>query len=232
MDNASAFEEKGIFKSIQRDLKLRFLLRKPDGYKPARLWPLVIFLHGAGEKDHDLQTVMKGALPRVILEGMKFPYWLACPQCPAELSGWPIEDLAILLDELIKMYPVDPKRVYLTGVSMGGRGTWEFAYDHAAKLAAIMPVCGFGIPNLAPRLNKLPIWAFHGAKDEILPVARTNEMILALQQAGNPALFTSFPELGHNCGAEVYRNPSTWQWLAVQEGSDQTNGRRKPNLGR
>jgi predicted peptidase len=178
----------------------------------------MLFLHGAGEKGDDPQRILAAALPKAITESSQaFPFWLLCPQCPLHRSGWQIETIVQLLDDLADQLPIDRSRIYATGVSMGGRGVYELAYDYGNSLAAIVPICAFGIPNLAPRLSGLPIWAFHGELDEVVPLARGAEMVEALLHVGSPTRFTTLQGEGHNIGSFVYKQPELWQWLLSQQ---------------
>ncbi|WNR45257.1 carboxylesterase family protein [Paenibacillus roseipurpureus] len=202
----------------QRERRLQYLVFQPTcaTNSGARL-PLLLYLHGAGSKGEDLQQVEQSVLPQTLVEtGLPFPFVLVCPQCPGSRSGWQSDILAELLDELIPALNIDPSRIYATGISMGGRGVYELAYDYGDRLAAIVPLCAFGIPNLAPRLQELPIWAFHGDQDEVLPLARGQEMADALQGVGSPSLFTRLEGLGHDIGETVYRSNELWEWLLEQ----------------
>lgn len=193
----------------------RCLVHEPDGPAPGAGWPLVLFLHGAGEKGCDLDALRAAPLPRVLSGGLRPPARVVCPQCP-DGPGWPTERLLALVDALAADPAVDAARLHVTGVSMGGRGTWELAYWCADRLAGIAPVCGFGIPNLAPRLADLPVWAFHGAADEVLPAARSREMHDALRPLNPRACLTVLSGAGHEIGEAVYARPELWRWLLRQ----------------
>lgn len=214
---SAAFEPVSFTRTVTRTFRMNCLIRYPPHNQDERLWPTVLFLHGAGAKGDDLGKVKNEALPRLVREGMDFPFLLVCPQCPEKLPGWPINDLAVLVSALHDQHRLDPERLYLTGISMGGRGVWEYAYWHADTLAAIVPLCGPSIPTLAPRLKDLPVWAFHGQEDDVVPVQRSEEMVAALERAGNPGVrFTRFAGVGHNCGRAAYDSPELWHWLARQ----------------
>ena len=214
------FQPVSFTRIVTRTVAMNYLIRYPAAYSTDRSWPSVLFLHGAGGKGDDLGKVQNEVLPRLVSEGRDFPFLLVCPQCPEGLPGWPIDDLAVLIGALKDQLPVDPERLYLTGISMGGRGAWEYAYWHADDLAAIVPLCGPGIPNLTPRLKDLPVWAFHGEEDDIVPVQRSEEMAAALKAAGNPNVrFTRLAGVGHNCGQAAYGSPELWRWLARQRRS-------------
>jgi predicted peptidase len=117
----------------------------------------------------------------------------------------------------LRKYRIDKDRVYLTGLSMGGYGTWALAAAHPEKFAAIAPICGGGNPAEAAKLARLPIWVFHGAKDPTVPIERSKEMVEAIKAAGGDAKFTIYPEAGHDSWTETYNNPELYQWLLAQK---------------
>lgn len=195
-------------RTVTRELRLDHLLQVPDGDGP---FPLVLYLHGAGAKGDDLGLVAREALPQ--RAGGSRPIVLACPQCPAARSGWPIDDLMALLDHLLATQPIDPRRVVVTGVSMGGRGAWEMAYDHAGRLAGIVPVCAFAIPTLAPRVGRLPVWMHHGDHDAVVPISSAERMYDAMTAAGAPPRFTRHAGCGHDLAGRVY-DETFWAWAA------------------
>jgi predicted peptidase len=210
-------EHVSLRRIVTRTMGLECAVRPPDDESEGP-WPAVVFLHGAGAKGSDLAQVRRETLPRLVFDKeMPFPFLLACPQCPADAPGWPLEDLLVTLETLLERYPIDPARLYLTGISMGGRGTWEFAFWHPEMLAAIVPVCGPSLPTLAPRLKNLPVWTIHGALDDVVPVARTDEMVKALRATrGADVQYTRLEGIGHNCGRAAYRHLALWEWLAQQ----------------
>jgi predicted peptidase len=210
-------ENVSLRRVVTRTMGLECVVRPPNDHSDA-LWPTVVFLHGAGAKGNDLAQVRHESLPRLVFDTLiPFPFLLVCPQCPANAPGWPIEDLFVTIETIQERYPVDPDRFYLTGISMGGRGTWEFAYWYAEMLTAIVPICGPSLPNLAPRLKNLPVWTIHGTLDEVVPVERTDEMVEALRLSGNLNVrYTRQDGIGHNCGRAAYRSPELWEWLAQQ----------------
>ena len=140
---------------------------------------MILFLHGAGESGDDLSKVKIHGIPKLIESGKDFPFILVSPQSPR--GGWSSDSLNGLLDEVISKYKVDKERIYLTGLSMGGFGTWSLATAHPERFAAIAPICGGGNPARANRLKGLPIWAFHGAKDDVVPLSASESMIKALK---------------------------------------------------
>ena len=195
---------------------LDYLLFRPAGYEQSqKKWPLMLFLHGAGESGRDLAKVKTHGPPKLVETKPDFPFILVSPQSPGR--GWNPDVLNALLDDLVRTYRVDPDRVYLTGLSMGGFGTWELAAAHPEKFAAIAPICGGGNPQNAKKLARLPIWVFHGAKDPVVPVRRSQEMVDALKAAGANVKFTVYPEAHHDSWTETYANPEFYQWLLEQK---------------
>src|SRR5438067_11719457 len=142
-------------------VKTDYLLFLPEGYSKDtdKKWPLMLFLHGAGERGSDVNKVKVHGPPKIVEKRKDFPFIVVSPQCPAD-SWWRAFELLSLLDEIQKDYRVDPDRVYLTGLSMGGFGTWELASQAPQRFAAIAPICGGGNPALARRIKDLPIWVF------------------------------------------------------------------------
>ena len=196
-----------------------FLLQLPEGYSDAgrdRRWPLVLFLHGIGERGSDIQRIKNHGLPKLIGQGKRYPFIVVSPQCPDD-EWWNVLALEALIAHVAKKYRVDPDRVYLTGLSMGGYGTWALAQRHAERYAAVVPICGGGEIRHAPELRNLPLWAFHGAKDFTVPVKRSQEMIDAIKAAGGSPKLTIYPEGGHNVWDETYDNPELWTWLLAQK---------------
>jgi predicted peptidase len=194
---------------------LPYLLYTPETPADARL-PLILFLHGAGERGDDLERVRTQGLPQ-LLPNLPEPTFVVAPQCPAS-SWWTLElaTLETLLDEVQAHHPVDAARVYLTGLSMGGYGTWHLALKDPARFAALAPVCGGGIPSLAHKLRDLPIRAFHGAEDDVVPPAASEKMVEAITKAGGQATFTNYPGVGHNSWARAYAEPDLYTWMFAQ----------------
>jgi predicted peptidase len=206
-----------------RSVSLKYLLFLPKGYdsKEKKQWPLILFLHGAGERGTNVWKVAVHGPPRHVASDPDFPFILVSPQCPEERI-WSNDDLLVLLDEIIKKYSVDQSRVYLTGLSMGGYGTWSLGIAHPERFAAIAPICGGGdmiTILLAGRdkgraLKSLGVWAFHGGKDQVVPVGESERMIAALKKAGvTDVKLTIYPEAGHDSWTETYQNHEIYDWL-------------------
>lgn len=206
---------------VERLVRLRYLLYLPPGYgsDPAERWPLILFLHGMGERGDDLQMVKKHGIPRLVEEDPQFPFVVISPQCPTD-SVWTAElgALEALLDYALQEYAIDPDRVYLTGLSMGGYGTWHLATEAPDRFAAVAPVCGgglaqLGFPGKVAALREVPVWAFHGADDEVVPLEESEKMVQELEAAGGEARLTVYPECGHNSWDETYSNPELYRWF-------------------
>jgi predicted peptidase len=211
-------QEKTFEKEINVKVKLNYLLFLPEGYDKAdKPWPLVLFLHGSGESGSDLAKVKIHGPPKLVEKKKDFPFILVSPQCPNSRAGWDPAALSALLDDIVANYKVDQDRIYLTGLSMGGYGTWRLAAFAPERFAAIVPICGGGSTADAPRMKHLAIWVFHGAKDPVVPVKRSQEMVDALKAAGTDPKFTIYPDAGHDSWTATYDNPEMWHWLLEQK---------------
>jgi len=219
-----AHAEEGKKQDVQRKSRLEtqvpvrmdYLLYLPQEYESKESWPLLLFLHGAGERGDDLELVKKHGPPKLIAAGKQFPFIVVSPQCPKDRWWEPIE-LVALLDEIESKYKVDPDRISVTGLSMGGFGSWRLASYAPERLAAIVPICGGGETYWARRFAHLPVWVFHGAKDKGVPLERSEEMVEALKEKGGHPRFTIYPEAEHDSWTETYNNPKLYEWLLEQK---------------
>lgn len=198
---------------------VNYLLYFPDGYQQDTLkkWPLLLFLHGSGERGDDLEMVKKHGPPKLIEQGKKFPFIVISPQTPRQQPGWSAADLYALLQECKQRYRVDADRIYLTGLSMGGFGTWSLALEHPEEFAAIVPICGGGDTTDIWKLRNTAVWCFHGAKDNTVPLAFDQKMISALQAYNPTARLTIYPDAEHDSWTVTYNNDSLYQWLLSQK---------------
>lgn len=199
----------------QVKVQMDYLLYLPKDYDKQESWPLLLFLHGAGERGDDLETVKKHGPPKLISEGKSFPFIVVSPQCQKDRWWEPIE-LTALLDHIVKTHKVDEDRIHVTGLSMGGFGSWQLAAYTPHRFAAIAPICGGGETYWAKRFPHLPVWAFHGAKDTGVPPERSQAMIDALKKNGGKPKLTIYPEAGHDSWTETYNNPKLYEWLLEQ----------------
>lgn len=232
-------EEPSPGKQVEQQLlipngkSISYLLYLPKDYGSRAKWPLMLFLHGRGESDGPLSIVAKWGPPRRIEHGEAPPYIVVSPQCPRSPESWPQPGqqalLVALLDHVTKTYKVDEDRVYLTGLSMGGYGSWRLAADHPERFAAVVPICGAGKPSDAEQLKNLPIWVWHGTDDPAVPFQRSVEMVDAIKKAGSTTVrFTSLEGIGHNSWEAAYASPDLYQWLDKQTVS---NNRARANNG-
>jgi predicted peptidase len=184
--------------------------------------PTILYLHGSGERGSYLNHVKKHGVANVVEQQLDFRFIVISPQCPRG-EYWNIERLSTLLDEVIASYPVDIDRVYLTGLSMGGYGTWHLAAAQPERFAAIAPICGGGNPAQAHKLKNLPVWAFHGAKDHVVPLSESEIMVSALKAHDRNVKFTVYPEAEHDSWTQTYNNPELYEWFLQH--------RRQPTVG-
>jgi predicted peptidase len=197
----------------------RYLLYLPRDYdRDDRRWPLVLFLHGAGERGDDVAKVASHGPPKLVAEGRDFPFILVSPQCPAD-RVWSMAFLDALLDEVSRDYRVDLDRIYVTGLSMGGFATWSLAMEFPTRFAAIAPLCGGGAFYNACAIRDVPAWVFHGALDNVISPDRSREMVEALRSCGAQPKFTLYPDLDHDVWTKTYDDPALYDWLLSQRRS-------------
>ena len=198
----------------------QYLVHLPAGYTPdGPAWPLMIFLHGAGERGSDINLVKVHGPPKLADADPAFPFVVVSPQA-ATGTRWDAPALNALLDDVVANYAVDRDRIYVTGLSMGGFGTWDFATRYPNRVAAVAPICGGGAAWLACAMKEVPTWVFHGAKDQVVPLARSQEMVDALKACGANPKFTVYPEANHDSWTETYNNPALYEWLLSHRLSD------------
>lgn len=224
-----SFASKEFNAVIQKTVSLKYLLYLPKDYDELNIeldqesfgigpkkFPLIIFLHGMGERGDDLEKVKIHGLPKQIDAGQDFDFIVACPQCPDnKFWGETLEDEFIsFLKDLIEKYNVDTSKIYLTGLSMGGFGTWYYGYKYTNAFAALAPVCG-GISHSVSfeAYKDIPIWNFHGAKDAAVPLERSTSIVNALNDIGGNIKFTVYPELEHDSWTPTYENPALYKWF-------------------
>jgi predicted peptidase len=220
-------QAKSFRSRISKTVSVDYLLYLPKDYNPKlrQRWPLMLFLHGAGERGTNLLKVAVHGPPKLVRQGQDFPFIIVSPQCPAN-QRWDDEVLLALLDEVSGKYKVDPTRVYLTGLSMGGYGTWSLGLTHPERFAAIAPICGGGDPVVllladpkkGAAVKTLGVWAFHGAKDPVVPLAESERMVDALKKFGcREVELTVYPEAQHDSWTEAYNNPKLYDWFLAHQ---------------
>ena len=186
-------------------------------------WPLILALHGAGERGDNIEKIKREGLLKEIsglnasLKKEVFPGIVVAPQCPTDVKWWTMEDLKSLLDEISNILPVDKDRIYVTGMSMGGIGTWNMITTYPDYFAAAIPICGRGDPAKAEKIKDMPLWVFHGEKDTMLPLKRSQDMVAALKTCGSKVEFTIYPDTGHDSWTPTYSNPQIYEWLLGQK---------------
>jgi predicted peptidase len=223
-----------IFTHEDQTLPYRFL--EPESIEKGRKYPLVLFLHGAGERGNDNRKQLVHALPEFVKpqNRKRFPCFVIAPQCPTERRwvevDWTLqrhdmpEEMSVplsrtweLLQQTTDQYPIDTNRIYITGLSMGGYGTWDLIQRKPDYFAAALPVCGGADEKYAERLVELPIWAFHGDKDTVVPLVRSTRMVEAIEKAGGKPKLTIYPGVGHNSWTATYANTDVLEWLFSQK---------------
>ncbi len=210
-------EARKLERKITRTIKLEYLLYLPKGYERSKKkWPLLLFLHGAGERGNTLEMVKLHGPPKLIEQGQEFPFIVVSPQCPAD-GWWTPGALTPLLDDLEQNLQVDTTRVYLTGLSMGGFGTWAMASEFPHRFAAIVPICGGGLELWMRNITHLPVWAFHGAKDDVVPLEQTTRLVKELKRLGSKKVkYTVYKNADHDSWTRAYANPKLYEWMLEQ----------------
>jgi len=205
--------------SYESKERLPYLLFLPEEYgeEPDRKWPLILFLHGAGERGDDLDVLREYGPAKEAEKNPEFPFICVSPQCPDdELWLGLLEELKTLLDQVVSTYSVDQDRVYLTGFSLGGFGAWAMAMIYPESFAAMAPICGGGMESGIEEMKDIPVWAFHGEDDEAVPVEVSRSIVKALQEAGGQAKLTVYPGVDHDSWSQTYENPELYEWFLSQ----------------
>ncbi|MEY4198632.1 MAG: hypothetical protein RLZZ265_372 [Verrucomicrobiota bacterium] len=233
---------------LTKQVDLGYLLYLPPGYdaKATKRWPLILFLHGAGERGTNLAIVSAHGPPKLVKKSppapkneseaarkdreaatqlLKEKFIIVSPQCPTG-QRWENEHIIALLDGVLASHKVDSARVYLTGLSMGGYGSWALLARFPERFAAVAPICGGGeridillaARERAAALKSLPVWAFHGGKDPVVPLVESERMVEALKKAGvKDVQLTVYPEAQHDSWTATYNNPKLYEWLLAHE---------------
>jgi predicted peptidase len=206
---------------LSKTFHLNYHLHVPElaQRSPQEKWPAILFLHGLGESGDEPSAVLREGLPPFVAQHPDFPFIVIAPQCPWN-TWWP--ELSDGLDELLRRcgstLPIDHQRLYLTGLSMGGFGSWYLGALWPQRFAAVAPICGGGLmfhgfPARVQRLKETPVWAFHGAKDDVVPLAESQRLVEALREYGGKVQFTVYPDAAHDSWTETYNNPELYRWF-------------------
>lgn len=201
----------------------RYLVFLPEGYHaaPEKEWPFLLYLHGRSVRGTDIEKIKRYGPPAFLKKRKDFPFLTVSPQLPD--GAWTADELNALLDELIETYRIDRDRIYLTGVSLGSMGAWTFASAYPERFAALLPICAHGPQAGASLLTGLPIWAFHGAKDKLVPIEPHQKLIEAIREGGGNATLTVYPDGDHGSViGDTYDNPEVFEWLLKQSRKSNT----------
>lgn len=215
-------QARNLDKEIVKRVQLEYLLHVPPSYgETNKKWPLILFLHGRGERGTSLERLKRYGVAKLVEHQTDFPFIAVSPLCP-QFSHWTQErdSLLALLDEIIANYAVDENRIYLTGISMGGYGTWDLAMFAPERFAAIAPVCSTGPNEKIHLLKDMPTWVFHGAKDTIVPVENSEKMVAELQACGGNPKLTIYPDADHAGMTPLHDNMELYEWF-LQHSLDQ-----------
>jgi predicted peptidase len=193
-----------------------YLLYIPDEKPESGLYPLILFLHGSGERGDDLELVKKNGPPSFLDDTAGFPFVVVSPQCPGN-ERWDPYRLLALLDHVEEMIPINKERIYVTGLSMGGQGTWILAMADPDRFAAIAPVCGRGDIYGLEKIKHIPVWVFHGALDDVVPLSESEKMVNRLTELGADVKYTIYPDRNHDSWTPTYSNPELYDWFLEQK---------------
>ena len=204
-----------------KNMELQKLVSFPKNYEKdsKKKWPLILFLHGIDERGKDINLIKLHGIPKVVESNKSFPFITLSPQCPLKFD-WRDDtiqyEVISILEDFIKNNNVDKNRVYITGLSMGGYGTWGIISKRPEIFAAAIPICGGGNPEKALRIKDLPIWAFHGEDDSVIPVQETISMVEEINKINGNIKFTKYPNTNHNSWTKTYNNKDIYNWLLLQ----------------
>ena len=215
---------------------LPYRLLKPKVYDAEQAYPLVVFLHGMGERGSDNVSQLVNGVSEFFASDaamVRFPAVVIAPQCPdgedmneASWSNWRDETRGItkptrlaleIVEAMREQFTIDSDRMYIGGLSMGGFGTWDVIQEYPDLFAAAFPICGGGDPEKAERIASLPLWVFHGAKDETVPPQLSRDMVRAIQEEGGHPGYSEYPDVGHDSWTNAFEEPRLLPWLFSQK---------------
>ncbi|MBW6456331.1 MAG: dienelactone hydrolase family protein [Trueperaceae bacterium] len=199
-------------------VRLPYLLHLPAGVEARRDWPLIVFLHGSGERGDDLESLRRHGLPRRIEDGLELPAVVLSPQCP-DGQVWAQQYPAVmaLVDDVMARVGIDPDRVFLTGLSLGGAGVVHLAATHPERFAALAPISGpWTFYYVTPGMARLPLWAFHGEDDPVVAVEDSRRLVAAVEALGGEARLTTYPGVAHDAWTNAYATDELFDWLLAQ----------------
>ncbi len=213
--------EKKLFNAPNGQFDIGYYIFLPKDYSNEKKYPMIVFLHGAGERGNgkdELDKIKENALPHYASEGKEYPAILLCPQCPSRIV-WNniVFELKALIDKVAAEYNADMSRVSITGISMGGFGTWEMGLTFSSFFSAIAPVCGGGLSWRCENLKNTPVWAFHGDADGVVPPKNSIEMVDSVNAKGGNAKLTIFHGVEHNSWDSAYLETTVVDWLIEQK---------------
>lgn len=199
-------------------VELPYLLHLPEGVEARRDWPLILFLHGSGERGTDVSLVRREGLPRRLDEGLALPAVVLSPQCPdGQVWAQQYPALMALIDVVAERFGIDGKRVVLTGLSLGGAGVVHLAATHPERFAAVAPVCGpWTFYYVTPEMARLPLWAFHGEDDPVVSVDDSRKLVARVRELGGDARLTTYPGVAHDAWTPAYADEAFLAWLLAQ----------------
>ncbi len=214
---AQSLEVKAAGDDAQAKSTLKYWLFLPAEYDPKaeKKWPLMLFLHGAGERGDNLEVVKKHGPPKIVDGKSDFPFVVISPQC-ATNKRWQASELIQLIDHAEQTLQIDKQHEYCTGLSMGGFGTWNLTAAYPDRFAAAAPICGGGNVKDAEKLKALPLWVFHGAKDTTVRPEKSQEMVDAIKAAGGDPKLTIYPDAGHDSWTQAYNDQELYDWMLKQ----------------
>ena len=202
-------------KSFTQEVSSNYILDLPKDYSERTDWPLVVYLHGYSESGNDLEMVKQNGPPKLVAEGKQFPFVVVSPQCPSGFY-WRGNVIMGLIDHIVENYSIDTSKVYMTGKSMGGYGTWQISHEYPERFAAIAPIAGGGLfvsPYFMDRLKGLPVWAFHDKRDDLVPYQESVRMVEGVNAAGGNAKLTTYNQGTHDAWTEAYNNDELYDWF-------------------